>query len=205
MKWHLIVLVGGLGLAGCQPEGAPKVETPEQPQVEQPAPVAVSVPVPESAVPVVENAAPAEMPAPVAQQTPAQVVPAPKRAENPPPAKVEPQPAPIVAPPPAPVAPPVSQVKSEAPAPAGLSREAGLALAKKSNCLTCHAIDKKVVGPAWRDVAAKYRGDAGARDRLADKMAKGGSGNWGAMPMPGNSRLSLADREALATFVLSLE
>lgn len=88
---------------------------------------------------------------------------------------------------------------------AALSEMEGLALAKKSNCLNCHAIDKKVVGPAWKDVAAKYRGDAGAEERLANVIAKGGRGNWGGMAMPANPQVSEADRRSLARFVLSLK
>ena len=77
-------------------------------------------------------------------------------------------------------------------------------LAKKNNCTACHAIDKKVVGPAWNDVAKKYKGDATAKAKLATKIMKGGSGNWGAMPMPANPKLSEADAGALADFVLGL-
>lgn len=80
-----------------------------------------------------------------------------------------------------------------------------LALAKKNNCLVCHAVDKKVVGPAWRDVAAKYRGDAGAESRLVNKIAKGGSGAWGSTPMPAHPQISEADRSTLAKFVLNLQ
>ena len=59
-------------------------------------------------------------------------------------------------------------------------------LAKKNNCTACHAIDKKVVGPAWQDVANKYKGDKEAEAKLLVKVSKGGSGNWGTMPMPAN-------------------
>ncbi len=86
-----------------------------------------------------------------------------------------------------------------------LSEADALGLAKKNGCLVCHAVDKKVVGPAWKDVAAKYRGDAGAEARLMDKIAKGGSGVWGSIAMPPNPKLSEADRQALAKFVLSLK
>jgi len=78
-------------------------------------------------------------------------------------------------------------------------------LAKKNNCTACHAIDKKVVGPAWKAVADKYRGDAGAKAKLATKLIKGGGGVWGAMPMPASPKLSQADAETLADFVLSLK
>lgn len=76
-------------------------------------------------------------------------------------------------------------------------------LAKKNNCTACHAIDKKVVGPAFKDVAAKYKGDAGAKAKLATKIIKGGSGSFGPMPMPANPKISQADAEALADFVLA--
>lgn len=78
-------------------------------------------------------------------------------------------------------------------------------LAKKGNCLACHTVDKKVVGPAFKDVAARYRGDAGAEARLADKIAKGGSGVWGAMMMPPTPQLSEAERRSLAKYILSLK
>ncbi|BCK88656.1 cytochrome c-551 [Sideroxyarcus emersonii] len=78
-------------------------------------------------------------------------------------------------------------------------------LAQKSSCTSCHAIDKKLVGPAWMDIARKYKGDAGAEARLIAKVAKGGSGAWGAMPMPPNSpRVSDADIKTLVKFILSL-
>ena len=78
-------------------------------------------------------------------------------------------------------------------------------LAKKNNCFACHAIDKKVIGPSFRDVAAKYRGDSGAEARLSDKIAKGGSGVWGVMVMPPSPQVSETDRRILAKFVLSLK
>ncbi len=82
---------------------------------------------------------------------------------------------------------------------------ADLALAKKSGCLACHSVEKKIVGPAWKDVAAKYKGDAGARDRLIAKVHKGGKGVWGPAPMPPYSpRVSDANIEKLVDFVLSL-
>lgn len=84
-----------------------------------------------------------------------------------------------------------------------------LELAKKSGCLACHAVDKKVVGPAWKDVSAKYKGDAAARDALIKTVKAGGKGNWtevtGGVPMPPYSpRVADADIEALVDFVLSL-
>jgi len=88
---------------------------------------------------------------------------------------------------------------------AGVSMAADMpALAKKSGCANCHAIDKKVVGPAWQDVANKYKGDAGAADKLITKIAKGGSGVWGAVPMPAQPKLSEADNKELVGFILGL-
>jgi len=87
-----------------------------------------------------------------------------------------------------------------------LSDADGRKLAQKSGCFVCHAIDKKSVGPAWKEVAAKYRGDAGAEAKLAAKVAKGGSGAWGSVPMPANSpRVSDADIKSLVKFALSLK
>lgn len=93
------------------------------------------------------------------------------------------------------------EVKSEA----AVSAVDALALAKKQGCMVCHAIDKKLVGPGWRDVAAKYRGDATAEARLVNKIAKGGSGAWGSMSMPAHPQISEADRRTLAKFVLNLQ
>ena len=78
------------------------------------------------------------------------------------------------------------------------------ALAQKSGCLACHAVDKKIVGPSYKQVAEKYRGDAGAEAKLAEKVKKGGSGVWGPIPMPPNN-VSDADAHALVKWVLSLK
>jgi cytochrome c len=77
-------------------------------------------------------------------------------------------------------------------------------LAKKNGCANCHAIDKKLVGPGWQDVANKYKGDAGAAANLDTKIAKGGSGAWGSVPMPAQPKLSDADRKELIKFILGL-
>ena len=79
------------------------------------------------------------------------------------------------------------------------------ALAKKYNCLACHAVDKKLIGPAYQDVAAKYKGDAGAEARLIAKVKNGGSGTWGQIPMPPNSSVPDADIKTLVKWVLSLK
>jgi cytochrome c len=76
------------------------------------------------------------------------------------------------------------------------------ALAKAKNCMSCHAIDKKLVGPAYKDVAAKYKGDAGAVDKLATKVKSGGKGAWGEIPMPPNN-VTPDEAKKLVTWVLS--
>ncbi len=77
------------------------------------------------------------------------------------------------------------------------------ALAKSKNCMACHAVDKKLVGPAYKDIAAKYAGDKTAADKLATKVQKGGSGVWGAIPMPANPQVSDAEAKKLVAWVLS--
>lgn len=77
------------------------------------------------------------------------------------------------------------------------------ALATKKNCLACHAIATKLVGPAYKDVAAKYKGDAGAAAKLAAKVIKGGSGVWGPVPMPANPQVNEAEAKQLVAWVLS--
>jgi cytochrome c len=79
------------------------------------------------------------------------------------------------------------------------------ALAKKYACTACHAIDKKLVGPAYKDVAAKYKGDAKAPENLAAKVKKGGSGTWGPVPMPPNANVPDADVAKLVKWVLSVK
>ncbi|TNF57296.1 MAG: c-type cytochrome [Burkholderiales bacterium] len=79
------------------------------------------------------------------------------------------------------------------------------ALAKSKNCMACHAVDKKLVGPAYKDIAAKYAGNAQAAAMLATKIQKGGSGVWGAIPMPANPQVNDADAKKLATWVLGLK
>jgi len=79
------------------------------------------------------------------------------------------------------------------------------ALATSKNCMTCHTVDKKMVGPALKDIAAKYKDDKTAVDKLALKIVKGGSGVWGAIPMPANPQVNEADSKKLAAWVLSLK
>jgi len=80
-----------------------------------------------------------------------------------------------------------------------------LALAQKSGCTACHAVDKKIVGPAYKEVAAKYKADKGAEAKLADKVKKGGSGVWGQVPMPPNTQVKDEDVKALVKWILSLK
>lgn len=182
-------------LSGCQPE------TPVQ-QVAQPAASTAAAPAPtqpaepaaveEAAQPVVKEkiaAVKEKAPQPAVAEKPAQTAPAPAVAALP----VKAEPAPAI------------EAKPEVKLEPAVSEAEAMQLAKKNNCFACHAIDKKVIGPAWKDVAAKYRGDTGAEARLSDKIAKGGSGVWGAMAMPASPQVSEADRKTLARFVLSLK
>ncbi len=77
------------------------------------------------------------------------------------------------------------------------------ALATAKNCMACHAVDKKLVGPAFKDVAKKYAGNKTAADMLATKIIKGGSGVWGPVPMPANPQVSEAESKKLAAWVLA--
>ena len=79
------------------------------------------------------------------------------------------------------------------------------ALAQSKNCMACHSVDKKVVGPAFKDIAKKFGGQAGAADMLAQKIVKGSSGVWGPVPMPANTQVSEAEAKTLANWVLSLK
>ena len=91
--------------------------------------------------------------------------------------------------------------------------DAMLALATKSGCMTCHHIEPGAkgpdglapIGPAWKDVAAKYAGQKDAVDKLAAKIIKGGSGVWGPVPMPANAQVNDADAKKLAAWVLTLK
>lgn len=79
------------------------------------------------------------------------------------------------------------------------------ALAQKSGCLACHAVDKKVVGPSYKEVANKYRGDKAAEAKLEKKVKEGGVGVWGQIPMPPNTQVADADIKKLVAWVLSLK
>jgi len=97
----------------------------------------------------------------------------------------------------------IAGIASFAAAPA--SAQSADELLKKHACLSCHAVDKKLVGPAYKDVAAKYRGQAGAEKMLAEKIKKGGQGVWGPIPMPPNPNVSDADMKVLVGYVLSIK
>ena len=83
--------------------------------------------------------------------------------------------------------------------------EDGRALAQKSACMSCHGVDKKIVGPAYKDVAKKYEGDKGAKARLVAKVKAGGKGVWGQIPMPPNPQVSNEDAEKIVSWILSLK
>lgn len=86
--------------------------------------------------------------------------------------------------------------------------QASMELAQKKSCMACHATDKKLVGPAYKDVAAKYAGQKDAVAQLAERIQKGsvpGKGNWGAIPMPANPQVSADEAKQLATWVLSVK
>lgn len=76
-------------------------------------------------------------------------------------------------------------------------------LAKAKNCLSCHTVSSKLVGPAFKDVAAKYAGQKDAEDKLVQKVLKGSSGTWGAIPMPANTQVNEAEARTLVKWVLS--
>ena len=88
---------------------------------------------------------------------------------------------------------------------AALDTAAAEALMKKDGCAACHSVDKKIVGPAYQEVAAKYKGDAGAAAKLVKKVKEGGSGVWGPVPMPPNATTSDADIKNLVDWILTLK
>jgi len=84
--------------------------------------------------------------------------------------------------------------------------ESGEVLAKNNNCLTCHAIDKKTLGPSFKDIAAKYKDDKGAQTALEKKVRSGGAGAWGKIPMPATAMsVSDGDIKGIVHWVLSLK
>jgi cytochrome c len=81
----------------------------------------------------------------------------------------------------------------------------GQALAQKNACMSCHGVDKKIVGPAFKEVAKKYAGDKAAKDTLVAKVKTGGKGVWGQIPMPPNPGVKPEDAEKMIEWVLSLK
>jgi cytochrome c len=100
--------------------------------------------------------------------------------------------------------PPAAGAAPGAKAGAPLDLQSGQAMMQKYGCAACHAVDKPVVGPAYSQVAAKYRGDNTAATKLEQKVKAGGSGVWGAVPMPPNATVPDADIKALVSWILSL-
>jgi cytochrome c len=88
---------------------------------------------------------------------------------------------------------------------AALDNTSAEAMMKKDGCAACHSVDKKVIGPAYVDVAAKYKGDKDALAKLTDKVKKGGVGVWGQIPMPPNAQVPEADIKELVTWILTLK
>lgn len=86
----------------------------------------------------------------------------------------------------------------------GLASADGMALAQKNACMSCHGVDKKIVGPAYKEVAAKYKGDKNAHDKLVAKVKAGGKGAWGQIPMPPNPQVKDEDLKEIVSWVLSL-
>lgn len=80
---------------------------------------------------------------------------------------------------------------------------ADLKLATAKNCMACHTVDKKLVGPAYKEVAAKYAGQKDAAAKLEAKVMKGGAGVWGPVPMPANTQVNAAEAKTLVAWVLS--
>ncbi len=190
-KIYLSVLL--LALYGCQ--HGMRTQPPEAAS----APVAPSeaAAVPLAAQPVVATAQPvAVSPQPVATTQPETVTPTASPVAQP---AATPLPS-------AAVAEAAAVAKPEVPTEAALSDADGRKLGQKSGCFVCHTVEKKLVGPAWKDIAAKYRGQRDAEARLIAKVAKGGSGAWGTTPMPPNApRVSEKDIKALVRYILSLK
>ena len=80
---------------------------------------------------------------------------------------------------------------------------ADMQLATTKNCMACHAVDKKLVGPSYKDVAAKYAGQKDATDKLAEKVIKGSSGVWGPVPMPANAQVTPDESKKLIAWILT--
>lgn len=190
MRFFMFPILVTLALSGCDKQPQEEVKTP----VTVP-PVSMSTPPPSPEVP-------ATLPPPQAV-VPQEALPLS------PPVAVPSVPVPPVATAPIPAA-PVKAIPEKASEPVIPSTKPdALALAKQSGCLACHSVDKKIIGPAWKDVSARYKNDTEAKAKLVAKVKAGGKGNWaevtGGMAMPPYSpRVSDRDIETLVDFVLSL-
>ncbi|WP_296224638.1 c-type cytochrome [Ralstonia sp. UBA689] len=89
------------------------------------------------------------------------------------------------------------------PALAAVDAARAQSIANQNACMGCHAVDRKLVGPAYQDVAAKYKGDAGAQAKLIKKVREGGTGSWGQIPMPANLKIGDADLKTVIDWVLA--
>lgn len=206
------LIAAALALTACQADKTKPATVISAPtpvaEVATPAVVAsavVATPVAEAVAPVVVQA-PAPVAAVAAPVSPVPAVVTPVAAKPAAPAITTPTArpvAPVVVAKPDPVV--ATPAKPQAAVVAVASEAEAVALAKKRGCFACHSIQNKIVGPAWKDVAAKYRGDAGAQARLEAKVAKGGSGVWGTMAMPAQTQATDADRALLVRFVLNLK
>ena len=87
----------------------------------------------------------------------------------------------------------------------GMASADGMALAQKNACMSCHGVDKNIVGPAYKDVAKKYAGDKGAQAKLVAKVKAGGKGVWGEVPMPPNPQVSPADLNTIVAWILTVK
>ena len=189
MKYSIVLTaILALAITACDKDKKDDavMAPPDQVTPDLATPITPAVP----AAPVAEAPAPAAEPAPLTTPEPSSVAPA---ASEAPPAATE-----------------SAVPAAAAPAPAAaqgaaLSMEDGKALAKKSGCFACHNVDRKIIGPAWNDVGAKYKGDPAAHEMIAKWIHTGGTGRWGTAVMPPYSpRVTDADIEKLADFILSL-
>lgn len=205
---NLALIAALFGLAACNTTKAPAPSPAEtKPAAAVPAPVAAD-PASSKPIAVVEPAPMTKQEARAARKAAAKAAAAEAKADakkvgkvSPPAAKSD-----TATPVTAPVAEvkPVVEVKPAAPKTGAVTQDQAMALAKKGNCLACHKIDSKLVGPAWKDVGAKYKGDA---TTIAANIKKGGKFGWnlGMMPPKGGSSLSDADIASLAGFIATLK
>ena len=192
-------------LYGCQPEApAQQAAVPaaasEAAQV-APAQQAEPAPAEEAAQPAVAET-PAQQTAAPAASEPAKT--APIQQAKPAPAEEAAQPTAAETPAQTDPAPVAAKVKPETPPEPVVSEADAMQLAKKNNCFACHAVGKKVVGPSFKDIAAKYRNNPDAETVMMERIAKGGSGVWGPMPMPPSPKVTAEERKELVDFVLGL-